>query len=172
MSGPKQPINLVIAKGNKHLTKAEIKERQDREVQPCTDDIVAPGYLTAAQQKRFNKLAGQLLKINIMGETDVDTLARYVSAQELYEKKTRELRALKPPKKTGDPEKDMALMEMYYKVQEDLIKQQDRFFKQAQTAASSLGLTITSRCKLEVPVSEEAPKVNKFSKFGKAAACE
>lgn len=172
MAGPRQPINLVIAKGNKHLTKAEIEDRRAREVQPCTDEIVPPKYLTAVQKKRFNVLAGQLMKINIMGETDVDTLARYVSAQDLYEKATRDLRALKPPKETGDQERDMALMALHYKIQEDLLKQQDRFFKQAQTVASSLGLTITSRCKLEVPVAEEAPKVNKFAKFGKAAASE
>lgn len=172
MAGPRQPINLVIAKGNKHLTKAEIEERQTREVQGCTDEIAPPDYLTERQKKRFNMLANQLQKINIMSETDVDTLARYVSAQELYEKATRDLRALKPPKKTGDPEKDMALLGMHYKIQKDMLKQQDRFFKQAQTVAGSLGLTISSRCKLEVPIKEEAPKVNRFSKFEKAAGSE
>lgn len=29
MSGQRQPVELVIAKGNKHLTKAEIEERFD-----------------------------------------------------------------------------------------------------------------------------------------------
>ncbi len=28
MSGQRQPLELVIAKGNKHLTKAEIEERR------------------------------------------------------------------------------------------------------------------------------------------------
>jgi hypothetical protein len=35
--------------------------------------------------------------------------------------------------------------------------------------ATSLGLTISSRCKLIAPVKDEEPKVNKFAKFGKAA---
>jgi len=50
MAGQRQPIDLVIAKGKKNLTKAEIEERRSSEVQPCTDDITAPSYLTASQK--------------------------------------------------------------------------------------------------------------------------
>ena len=92
MAGQRQPIELVIANGKKNLTKAEIEERRAAEVQPCTDEIVAPSYLTATQKKRFSKLADQLQKIKIMGETDCDTLARYVTAQELYEQAVKDLR--------------------------------------------------------------------------------
>jgi antirestriction protein ArdC len=56
--------------------------------------------------------------------------------------------------------------------QDNLDKRVDRYFKQAQTAAASLGLTISSRCKLIAPVKDEAPKVNKFAKFGKKAQAE
>ena len=154
MAGPRQPIDLVIARGKKNLTKAEIAERRAAEVVPCADDLTAPKYLTPTQRKTFDKLAGQLRKINIMGETDVDTLARYVAAQSLYELATKRLRA-------GMNKAGVSVEEL-----DQLAKLQDRYFKQAQTAASSLGLTISSRCKLEVPVKEEAPRVNKFAKFG------
>ena len=176
MAGPRQPIDLVIAKGRKNLTKDEIAERRDAEVAPCADDLTAPSYLTAAEKKRFDKLAEQLDKIKIMGETDTETLARYVTAQTLYEKATKELRALasKRPTKT-----DAADLDAYYEsldrwttAQDTLARLQDRYFKQAQTVASSLGLTISSRCKLVVPVKDEAPKVNKFAKFGKKAEGE
>ena len=169
MAGPRQPIELVIAKGKKNLTKAEISERRATEVQPCMDGIEPPAYLTAAQKKRFVKLATQLQKIKIMGETDCETLSRYITAQTQYEKATKALRGMKPPKPTGDEEADMILMADYYKNEEMVAKLQDRYFKQAHTSATALGLTISSRCKLEVPVKEEEPKVNKFSKFGKAA---
>lgn len=169
MAGPRQPIELVIAKGKKNLTKAEISERRATEVQPCMDGIEPPAYLTAAQKKRFVKLATQLQKIKIMGETDCETLSRYITAQTQYEKATKALRGMKPPKPTGDDEADMILMADYYKNEETVAKLQDRYFKQAHTSATALGLTISSRCKLEVPVKEEEPKVNKFSKFGKAA---
>ena len=165
MAKTRQPIDLVIAKGKKNLTKAEIEERRSSEVQPCTDDIVAPPYLSASQKKRFNKLAGQLLKIKIMGETDVEVLSRYVIAQENYERTVKDLRAAERQRPKGEAatvEAMVAWVEMLEKVDKRL----ERYFKQAQTTASALGLTISSRCKLIVPVKEEQPKVNKFAAFG------
>ena len=66
MAKTRQPIDLVIAKGKKNLTKAEIAERRAAEVAPCADDLAPPSYLTAAEKKRFSKLADQLAKIKIM----------------------------------------------------------------------------------------------------------
>lgn len=166
MAGPRQPINLVLAKGKKHLTKEEIKARRAAEVQPCPAGIAPPACLTAAQKKRFVKLAGQLQEIKIMGETDCETLARYVIAQTQYEQATKELRKLKAPPPTGDPETDAYLLTLHYKNQDTLAKLQDRYFKQASSTARDLGLTISSRCKLVVPVKEEAPKANKFAALG------
>ena len=169
MAGPRQPTGLVIAKGKKHLTKDEIQERLDREVQGCTDEIVAPSFLSAAQKKEFNRIAQQLLKIKIMAETDCDALGRYVVAQALYVQAVKDLQTVQKqqPKmeKGGDPQ-DFALATLSWaNALEALDKRVDRYFKQAQTAAAALGLTISHRCKLVVPVKDEAPKVNKFSKF-------
>ena len=173
MAGPRQPIDLVVANGRKNLTKAEIAERRATEVAPCADDLTAPSYLTAAEKKRFDKLAQQLAKIKVMGETDTETLARYVTAQTLYERATKDLRALlkkEPPDEGADDYYER--VDRWTSAQDNLARLQDRYFKQAQTVASSLGLTISSRCKLVVPVKDEAPKVNKFAKFGKKAENE
>ena len=56
MAGGRQPTNVIIANGRKHLTKEEIAERLAAEVQPVPDGISAPGYLTAAQKKRAARL--------------------------------------------------------------------------------------------------------------------
>lgn len=177
MARPRQQIDLIIAKGKKHLTKAEIEERRATEPQICTDGIEAPAYLTAKQKKSFDLLAGQLKKINIMGETDVDTLARYVTAQSQYEDATKQLRALQK-RRPKDPPDDLEgtelegyyiVVDLWTKSLDTQAKLQDRYFKQAQTAAAALGLTISSRCKLVVPVKSEPEKVNKFAKFGEAA---
>jgi len=164
MAGSRQPIDLVIARGKKNLTKAEIEERRSNEVQPCTDDIVAPSFLTASQKKRFDKIAGQLQKIKIMGETDVEVLARYVTAQEHYEQAVKDLRAVQRQRPKGDAASVESLI-AWAEMLEKLDKRLERYFKQAQTAASALGLTISSRCKLQVPVKEEQEKVNKFAQF-------
>lgn len=168
MSGGRQPIELVILKGKKNLTKAEIAERRASEVQPSTDDISPPPYLTAAQKKHFVKLAGQLAKIKVMGETDCDTLARYVVAEMQYQAATKDLREVQKQRpKDASAEKLMIWAAMV----EKLDKRQERFFKQASTMARDLGLTISSRCKLVVPKTEdEKPKVNKFAQFGGKAA--
>jgi P27 family predicted phage terminase small subunit len=169
MAGPRQPIELIVANGKKHISKADVAARRASEVQPCTDNIEAPAYLTAAQRKRFDTLAAQLLKIKIMGETDTETLARYVTAQELYEQAVKDLRAIRKQRlKDADA---VELLE-WAALLDKLDKRQDRYFKQAHTAATALGLTISSRCRLVVPAKEEEKPQNKFARFGQAAGGE
>lgn len=168
MAGPRQPIELVEFKGKKHLTKAEKEERHARELKPCTDEIAAPKYLTGPQKKEFYKIAAQLEKLKIMGETDCDTLARYITAQGLYEQAVKDLRAVQKSRPKG-ADADASGLIKWANALDQLDKRQERYFNQAQKAAAALGLTISSRCRLVAPVVEEKPKENKFSKFGKAA---
>ena len=168
MAGPRQPIELIVANGRKHLTKEETAERMAREVKPCTDEITAPKYLTGNQKKQFYKIATQLQKLKIMGETDTDTLARYITAQGLYEQAVKDLRAVQKARPKGTDADTLALVK-WATMLEQLDKRQERYFNQAQKAAAALGLTISSRCRLVAPVIEEKPKENKFAKFGKAA---
>lgn len=157
MGRNKQPIELVIANGKKHLTKDEINFRRDGEVKPITDDIRAPSYLTAKQKKQFNEIASKLIKLKIMGETDVDALARYIISNDLYLNVVKQLRK-------KEVQKDVDTLSKWSNLQ-------DKFFKQCRTCASDLGLTISSRCKLVIPeINKEAPKKNKFKKFEKVTA--
>ena len=165
MARPRQPIELVIAKGKKNLTKSEIEERRSSEVQPCVDDIAAPSYLTASQKKRFDKLSGQLQKLKVLGETDVEALARYVVNQENYEQAVKDLRAVQRQRPKGDAATVEAMV-AWADMLEKLDKRVERYTKQARALASDLGLTISSRVKLIVPQKDEVPKVNKFNRFG------
>ena len=154
MSGQRQPIELVIANGKKHLTKEEIKERINREVKPVTENIIAPGYLTKKQQAEFYKITDQLKKLKIMGETDVDALARYIVANDFYINAVKQLRK-------SEVKNDPFKFEAWSKIQE-------RYFKQCRSSANDLGLSISSRCKLVVPeTNKETPKENKFKQFEK-----
>lgn len=153
MAGQRQPIELVLAKGSKHLTKAEIQERQDREVKPITDNIIAPDYLTKKQKDEFYRIAEQLKKLKIMGETDVDALGRYITANDFYIHAVKKMRS-------KEVKNDPFLFENWAKVQE-------KYFKQARASANDLGLSISSRCKLVVPERSEPQKENKFKKFEK-----
>ena len=154
MAGPRLPLELVQARGSKHLTKAEIQERQEREIKPITDNIIAPAYLTKTQKGEFYKIADQLEKLNIMGETDVDALARYITAKAMYENAVKQLR-----------KKEVKNDPLRY---EKWLSIQDKLFKQCRASANDLGLSISSRCKLVVPeAKKETPKENKFKKFEK-----
>ena len=157
MAGQRLPLEVVQARGSKHLTKAEIHERQDREIKPVTDNIVAPGYLTKKQKEEFYKIADQLKKLKILGETDVDALGRYITANDFY------INAVKQMRKKEIKE-DPVKFEAWAKIQE-------RYFKQCRSSANDLGLSISSRCKLVVPeTKKETPKENKFKKFEKRPA--
>lgn len=151
MAGPRQPIELVMQKGRKHLTKAEIESRQRTEIKPIADNIEPPSYLTKKQKQEFDKIATQLIALKIMGETDVDALARYIMSKDIYVKLTKEIQKSAV---IGDP----YTLERY-------MKNQDKAFKQCRQCASDLGLTISSRCKLVVPQPKEEKKTNKFERF-------
>ena len=155
MAGQRLPLEVVQARGSKHLTKAEIQERKEREIKPVTDDIIAPDYQTKKQKDIFYKLASQLEKLKIMGETDVDALARYIVANDSYVHATKQLRK-------SEVKNDPMKYESWSKIQE-------RNFKMVRASANDLGLSISSRCKLVVPGAnkEDKPKENKFAKFEK-----
>ena len=149
----KEPVELVLAKGKKHLSKAEIEERKATEVKVDLVDIKAPSYLTEEQSKEFEILAFKLKHINIMTELDEDCLARYLLSKRNYLKITRKLNSI-------ITKKDVKVSEI-----DGLISIQDKLFKQCRSAAGDLGLSISSRCKLIVPVDPTPPKKNKFDKF-------
>lgn len=150
MAGPREPINLIIAKGKKHLTKDEIERRKREEIQAPVGDVVPPDYLPDKLKSEFKEIADKLIQINIMTELDVDTLARYLLARQSYLALTNKyMKAL-----SGDLKQATKLASM-----------QDKAYKQCHLAARELGLTISSRCKLVVPQPPEDEQFGKFDRF-------
>lgn len=152
MARPRQPIEVIKAKGKKHLTKAEIEARQKTELKVDLKNIRVPSYIKGKLIKEFKEIASKLLDIGVMTELDEDCLARYLISKESYLKYTDMLNEFTRQNK---------ILEM-----EKLLTMQDKAFKQCRACANDLGLTIASRCKLVVPEVKEKPKENKFSKFG------
>lgn len=149
MARPRQPTDLLVLKGKKHLTKAEIEDRKSKEVKAPADNIRAPNYLPDELKKEFDRISKELIDIGIMSNLDCEALARFIVAESQYQKVSLRILEMKD------------VNDEYM----EFIKIQEKLFKQARQAASDLGLTISSRCKLVVPKpQEEAPK-NKFAKF-------
>ena len=146
MTGPRQPIDLLEYKGNKHLTKAETEARRAAEVKapkPKGKRVKPPAYLPESLHKKFRSLAKQLIEIGILAEIDYDCLARYLLAEQAYLAVTEQV--------------NRAIANQAISLLDDLSKTQTRYFNQCSRAAADLGLTISSRCRLVVPKPPEDP---------------
>ncbi len=146
---PRQPTDLLLVKGKKHLTKAEIEDRKSKEVKAPSDKVKAPSYLPADLKKEFNKIAKELKEIGIITNLDIDALARFIIAKKMYLELTKQI--LEKPE----------LMI----VDKDIVTTQDKLFKQCRVSASDLGLTISSRCKLVVPKKEDKKELTEEEKL-------
>jgi len=147
VAGQKQPIELILLNGKKHFSKEEIKKRKSQEVKVGNEKVHAPSYLSADLKKEFNKLAKELIKVNIMTNLDIDTLARFIMAKKMYNNITNKLLLL-------DEIDDNFMV---------LLQAQDKLFKQCRQTSTDLGLTISSRCKLVIP-KKEVKEPTKFEK--------
>lgn len=177
MAGQRQPTDLVVMKGKKHLTKAEIEARKNAEVIAPADKVKPPSYLTQQQKKKFRKLAKELLEIKLIANVDCDALARLIIAQDQYLEVTERIR--ETPLMIDVPifkiEKDPDTGEMksvqvgtntvVSEERERLMIIQDRCMKQCRQGASDFGLTVSSRCRLVVPKAQAEKPENKFSKY-------
>lgn len=167
MARPREPINLIVAKGKKHLTKEEYEARKSTEVTASSDNIVPPSYLVKKEKEKFNEISKQLLEIGIMSNLDCDILGRYLRAESEYIRLTKQLDKIKlmPDKKNNMSEEKQ--MELQLKKYSYIQKMQLKAAKQCNECARELGLTISSRCKLVMPKKEEEKPENKFLKHAR-----
>lgn len=164
MARPRQPVDLIVANGRKHLTIAEYTDRKNTEVTARADSVKAPVFLCKKEREKFDEIAKQLIELKIMTNLDCDVLARYIRAETEYIKVTKQIQKIKflPDKKSQTPEKEQ-LAEQYAQY-DDLSKIQNRLMKACNENAKELGLTISSRCKLVIPKEKEEKPENKFMK--------
>lgn len=158
----KQPIDLILAKGKKHLTKAEIEERRSTEIHTNFVNVTAPNYLNEKQKEEFYRISKILLDIGIITELDEDCLAHYLISNSNYIDYTKKLNELNTKllktRKLEKKKEYMSQIDLY-------LTYQDRALKQCRACANDLGLSISSRAKLVMPQPKEPPKENKFAKF-------
>lgn len=88
-------------------------------------------------------IAKQLIELGIFCKLDADVLGRYVVAHQLYLKATDRVMT-----EMGSGE-DLDALETWTRIQ-------DKYFKQCETCARALGLSVSSRCKLVVPIVQPA----------------
>lgn len=177
MAGQRQPTDLVVMKGKKHLSKAEIAARKDAEVVAPNDKVRPPAYLTPEQKKKFRKLAKELLAIKLVANIDCDALARLLIAQDQFVEVTEQIRTTplmvevpvyeeKDNPLSGEKELvQVGTREVVNGERESLMIIQDRCMKQCRQGASDFGMTVSSRCRLVVPKPPQQKPKNKFAKY-------
>ena len=148
MPKQREPLALIEAKGKKHLTKAEAEQRRNSEVEAPANNIRAPNCLNDEMKQAFDEIAKVLVDIGIMTDLDCDALGRYIVMEYQFRAVTKKMMNIKN------------ITDRYI----DYSKLQSNFFKNARAAASDLGLSISSRCKLVVPKEPEKPQ-NKYMEF-------
>lgn len=142
MAGPRQPLAVVKGNGKKHLTKAEIQQREETEVKaPAAQKPKPPKYLSDDLKKKHRAIGKQLIALGIFSDLDNDVLARYLISEQEYLATCEML--------------NQAIASRNVLGMDELSRIQSRFYSQCAAAARDLGLTISSRCKLVVP---QAPK--------------
>ena len=177
MAGQRQPTDLVVMKGKKHLTKAEIEARKNADVVAPKDNVMPPADLSPEQKKKFRKLSKELLEIKLIANVDCDALARLLIAQDQYIEITDKIREtplmvdvpvyeMQENPDTGEKERvQVGTRVVVNGERERLMIIQDRCMKQCRQGASDFGMTVSSRCRLVVPKAKETKPENKFAKY-------
>ena len=138
MPGKRQPTDLVLLNGRKHLSQAEEAERRSHETRvPPAKNPKPPPWLDESLRKEFRKLGKQLIVVGLYTDLDADVLGMYLTARHQWEIATRETEAMLVLGAVAGADK-------WSKIQE-------RAFKAARGCASDLGLSVTARCRLVVP---------------------
>lgn len=159
----KQPIDLIAAKGRKHLTKQEYEERKSGEVVAPNEAIKPPDFLTKKEKKKFEEIAKILLDIGVMTDLDCDALGMYVKALGRYEKAVKRLETIRLSyDKKLNISKEIQEAEAWgmFNYQHKIVV---RIEKELKMLGNPFGLDPTSRCKLVLPKKKEDEKPkNKF----------
>lgn len=138
MAGKRQPTALVEANGRKHLTRAEADERRDREVHvPPPDAAEPPKWLLKKYHREFREIGEILRAAGLYAELDRDVLAQYFVARDRW--------------LNADRKAAKAIRDNDEKLAREWSSIQHTYFKQARQCAESMGLSVTSRCRIVVP---------------------
>lgn len=88
-----QPVDVILLKGKKHLTKEEIEERRQAEerVRPRDDKVRCPKWLDKVGRAEWRRICAELKALNLLTNVDVSSLAIYCDQVSQYVKATKDI---------------------------------------------------------------------------------
>ena len=154
----------VVAMNRKHLTKAEIEEREraERAYQVNRDQLNPPDYLSDAAKAEFERIKGQAFWLDNL---DLNDLTLYCFC---CDRLTEILKAYNEIDADGNPTMPPEVIEMQSEGGSKLVANPIRkairdYHSEIRRLSAKLGITTVDRLKLVAPAKEE--KKNKFAKF-------
>lgn len=151
MPGKRLPTDVVKSRGRKHLSRAEEEERRRQElhVEP-PETATPPKWLPKELRKEFKKLGGMLIPLGLYTELDADVLAQFLLCRERW--------------LAADAHAAECIEHGITDQAAKWTSTQGTYFKQCRQCAEAMGLSVTSRCKLVIPQSEEQEE-DEFTAF-------
>lgn len=161
-----QPIDLLVMKGKKHLTKAEIEERREAEarVKPKADKVRCPKWLDSEGRKEWRRICAELKELDLLTNVDVSSLAVYCDLVSKYVAATKDIQErgmilrLKVFGDDGDdaePEKEAP---------NPSVAQATKYAQLIKSYLVEFGLSPSARAKLRPPKQPEG-QANPFDKI-------
>ena len=156
MPGPRQPTDVIKAKGAKHLTQAEEDARRDQEVHvPPPERAEPPKWLGKKFHREFREI-GEILRLaGLYTDLDRDVLGQFLVARERWQRADRLASA--------------AIRQKDEKLAREWTGIQSTYFKQCRQCAEAMGLSVSSRCRLVVrevlaTAAREADEADEFTR--------
>lgn len=138
MPGPRQPTDVIKARGQKHLSQAEEDRRRDQEVHvPPPDQVTPPVWLGKKFHREFREIGEILRQAGLYTELDRDVLAQFLVARERWQR--------------ADKLASAAIRQKDERTARAWTGVQSTYFRQCRQCAEVMGLSISSRCRLVVP---------------------
>lgn len=155
MPGPRQPTELVAARGKKHLTRREEDERRDREVHvPPPERVEPPPWLPKKLHAEFMEIGEILRRAGLYTGLDRDALGQYFLARERWQR--------------ADRLASRAIRDQDEKQAREWTGVQGTYFRQCRQCAEALGLSISSRCRLALPPAPDCSAPEEEDEFTRA----
>lgn len=140
------PVDLLLVKGKKNLTKREIEERRkaEQKLKANSDKVKPPTFLDAFAKREFRKIVNEAIELDTITNLDVNQLAIYCRTYSRWVELTKK------------------------QIEGEFVddKELDRLFKQIKSMATEFGFTPSSRAKIAMPKTEKEEPSETEKRFG------
>lgn len=147
MGRPKKPVELQ--QGRMSNDDKRIRKDQEEKMKHGNDELIAPDWLDKDAKKEFVRVIDSLKKIDCVGNLDFAMVAIYSDAYSNYVNLTKDIQ------KYGVVEEYTNAKGATNKVISSYVQAQHKYVDVIMKCSSKLGLSVSDRLRLVIPVETE-----------------